>query len=338
MKGYAMHEETVNTEPYVETLEYSDQVGDLMTALANAQKEMENPESDSDNEFFHSRYPSMAAVRNATVPILAKHGIATTQHKTRFVAGRAGCITVLWYGGQFLKSIMECPIVKTRTEWRSEGGRNVKSSQVIPITELNHQDYVGVFNYLRRISLLAICNLSGELEDDGERAAGRGNAEDDGEYAAGRGKPSPARVPPGDMQRPRPETTQAYSPAQTPAARRVALVRTVNDGLERIVKPFDTPENGLQRAVVFGAFGVGESAAIRNLSVDTLEKGMPTFQDLCLRLAEDGIPEGDAGAWVKHRTEAFMEELRTMPPGSLTRDEEALVAAHDTETGVHRGL
>jgi len=51
----------------------------LYQALSAAQAEMRNPTFDKVNPHFKSKFASLAAVRDAVVPVLARHGIAMTQ-------------------------------------------------------------------------------------------------------------------------------------------------------------------------------------------------------------------------------------------------------------------
>lgn len=55
---------------------------DLAKALADAHAEIHNPKTDSENSYFSSRYTSLGACRNASVPVLARHGIALMQDLT----------------------------------------------------------------------------------------------------------------------------------------------------------------------------------------------------------------------------------------------------------------
>jgi len=52
----------------------SENICDLAFALAKAQSEMQNPQFDSKNPHFKSSYASLASVRNAVVPVLARNG------------------------------------------------------------------------------------------------------------------------------------------------------------------------------------------------------------------------------------------------------------------------
>ena len=65
-------------------------------ALAKAQAEMSNPSFDSQNPHFKNRFASLAAVRNAVIPVLSKHGICLTQNIITTETG-IECTTTLWH-------------------------------------------------------------------------------------------------------------------------------------------------------------------------------------------------------------------------------------------------
>lgn len=62
------------------TLTVTGNPAELFAALAKAQAEMTVAEYDSNNTYFESKYASLAAVIEATRPVLSKHGISITQH------------------------------------------------------------------------------------------------------------------------------------------------------------------------------------------------------------------------------------------------------------------
>ena len=70
--------------------------GAIAKALAASQAEMRNPAFDSANPHYRSQFASLASVRNAIVPVLAKHGIACTQDVQTTEKGVA-CFTSLWH-------------------------------------------------------------------------------------------------------------------------------------------------------------------------------------------------------------------------------------------------
>jgi hypothetical protein len=117
-------------------------------ALAKAQAEMENPTFDSVNPHFKSRYASLAAVRNAIIPVLAKHGIACVQELTQ-EEGKIGCATRLSHAGQWIEF----------------------APFFLPPSKVDAQGYGSASTYARRYSLQAVAGVSGDEDDDGNVAA-----------------------------------------------------------------------------------------------------------------------------------------------------------------------
>lgn len=128
-------------------MERSEQMAELITALAKAQAEMRNPGYDSTNPHFRTRYASLAAVRDAVIPPLAANGLAITQLVTT-EGEEVVCQTILWHAsGQFLSETLRMPVSKT-----------------------DAQGYGGAITYARRYALQAMCNVSGDEDEDGNTA------------------------------------------------------------------------------------------------------------------------------------------------------------------------
>ena len=124
------------------------QVGEIATALAKAQLEMSNPKFDTQNPFFKNRYASLAAVRDAVVPVLAKHGICLTQDLQTSDAG-VSCITVLTH---------------------SSGQRLSFGPYTLPVSKCDAQGFGSASTYARRYHLMAVCGVVGDADDDAEGA------------------------------------------------------------------------------------------------------------------------------------------------------------------------
>ena len=127
----------------------SEQVDKISAALAKAQYEMSNPGFDSVNPHFKSKYASLAAVRNAIVPILAKHGIACVQEVLTSAVGRIGCATRLIHEGQWIEF----------------------DPLFLPASKQDAQGYGSASTYARRYSLQAVAGVVGDEDDDGNVAA-----------------------------------------------------------------------------------------------------------------------------------------------------------------------
>ncbi len=116
----------------------------MATALAAAQAEMRNPARNATNPHFRSRYADLAAVRDATIPVLAKHGIATIQ-EIGSDNGIVTCRVVLLFGEEVYQ-----------TAWASAKPRKDDPQAV-----------GSVVTYLRRYTLAAVAGVAPEDDDDG---------------------------------------------------------------------------------------------------------------------------------------------------------------------------
>ena len=126
----------------------SDSIKELATALAKAQGEMKNPSFDSTNPHFKSQYASLAAVRNATVPILAKFGISVIQPLTATERGVSCAVILLHSSG----------------EWIEFAGLE------IPVSKGDAQGMVSAATYAKRTTLQACLVVVGDADDDGNAA------------------------------------------------------------------------------------------------------------------------------------------------------------------------
>jgi hypothetical protein len=119
----------------------------LATALAAAQAEMANPKFDRVNPGFRSKYASLAAVRDAVIPVLAKHGIACIQNLTTTEGGIC-CTTMLLH----------------------KSGQSLISSLPMPASKQDAQGLGSAATYARRYSLMAMVGVVGDEDDDGNAA------------------------------------------------------------------------------------------------------------------------------------------------------------------------
>jgi len=123
----------------------------LIEALSAAQAEMRNPTFDKINPHFKSKFASLAAVRDAVVPVLARHGIAMTQTYDFILAnddheGAQVLVTTLRYGKDRIESQVPLPAYQQPQQWAS------------------------ATTYIRRVSLMAIAGVCGDEDDDAEEA------------------------------------------------------------------------------------------------------------------------------------------------------------------------
>ena len=127
----------------MEPITRSEDVGELTQALARAQRQMKNPLCDSvlKTDRYASKYPSLAAVRDAVLPPLTAEGIAVTQLLTTDAEG-VTCATVLWLGNQWLSNSL----------W-------------LPATVVSHQGYGSAITYCKRYALMALLCVAGDEEE-----------------------------------------------------------------------------------------------------------------------------------------------------------------------------
>lgn len=130
----------------------SHDISDIAEALASAQAEMQNAIADAHNpDFERSDYATLAAVRNATIPVLAKHKIATVQTIGRDKDNMLALLTKLIH----------------------KSGQWIESSYPLPESLLPHEPHAfgSALSYARRYSLGAICGIATEKDDDANIAA-----------------------------------------------------------------------------------------------------------------------------------------------------------------------
>lgn len=126
----------------------SEQVNELAAALAKAQAELRNPAFDSTNPHFRSKFASLACVRDTITPILAKHGLSVSQLPTNDHEGRPCVETMLLHSsGQWISSTLAVPVAKSDAHGAGSA-----------------------ITYARRYSLMAIVNVVGDEDDDGNQA------------------------------------------------------------------------------------------------------------------------------------------------------------------------
>lgn len=121
----------------------------LAASLAKAQAEIQNPKFDSANPHFKSRFASLAAVRNAIVPVFAKHGLSIIQDLQTTDRG-ISCLTIVLH---------------------SSGERLDIGPLVMPAGKADAQGFGSAATYARRYALLAMAGVAGEEDDDGNEAS-----------------------------------------------------------------------------------------------------------------------------------------------------------------------
>jgi hypothetical protein len=127
----------------------SPEINELAAALVAAQSEFSAVPKGSVNPFFKSKYAALPEVVATAGPVLAKHGLAISQHITYDDAGNDCLMTYLLHkSGQYLAYSMKLHIVKGDPQ-----------SQLSAVT------------YARRGSYMACLGLVADVDDDGNLAA-----------------------------------------------------------------------------------------------------------------------------------------------------------------------
>jgi hypothetical protein len=126
--------------------------GKLAEALAKAQAEMSNPKFDKTNPHFRNKFASLAAVRDAVIPVLARNGIACIQNVYTAESGRVACTTSLYHGSG-----------ETLTFGPLE----------MPVSKSDAQGFGSAATYARRYHLMAVANVVGDEDDDANEATGK---------------------------------------------------------------------------------------------------------------------------------------------------------------------
>lgn len=123
----------------------TDDIRRLSTALAAAQGEIENAQKGSENPHFKTTYADLAAVVDVLRLPLSKYQIARIQIPN-FNDTETWLDTMLVHGpsGQYISC-----------RWPLPHGKNMKS-----------QDFMAAVTYAKRGSMMAICGVAAEDEDD----------------------------------------------------------------------------------------------------------------------------------------------------------------------------
>lgn len=122
-------------------------LNDIAAALVAAQAEFAAIPKTAENPFFKSKYADLATVISHTQPILARHGLAVSQHPTTLDGEPALTTWVLHSSGQSLKDTMKLYAAK-----------NDPQGQGAAIT------------YARRFAYMAVLGLVADVDDDGQAA------------------------------------------------------------------------------------------------------------------------------------------------------------------------
>lgn len=130
----------------------SEQIGELVSALAKAQTQFTPALKDSNNPYFSSKYADLATVIDAVRPALNKNGIAILQFNSSDLEHQTASVTTsLHFGEQFMSETMEAPAIG-----KAKDGKD----------KFDVQTLGAAWTYLRRYGIQSICGLASE-DDDG---------------------------------------------------------------------------------------------------------------------------------------------------------------------------
>lgn len=130
----------------------SEQIGELVAALAKAQSEFPAVLKDSDNPYYGSKYADLAAVIAAIRPALSKNGIAMMHTLESDLERQVAMVTVgLYHGEQFFEVEAEAPATGKGKDGTSK---------------FDVQTIGSAWTYLRRYLLQGLTALASE-DDDG---------------------------------------------------------------------------------------------------------------------------------------------------------------------------
>ena len=145
------------------TVRRSDTIAKLTAAVTKAVAELKNPPKDSVNPFFNCKYADLATVRDAVLPVLARHDLAVLQLPCEL--DNAAALTTL--------------LAHTSGEW-------VETTIKLRPVRNDPQGIGSALTYARRYALQSIAGVAAEDDDDGNAAGRR-----DKPPASTNGRPTP---------------------------------------------------------------------------------------------------------------------------------------------------
>lgn len=126
---------------------HSEQINELAVALVKAQGEFSAVPKTSVNPFFKSKYADLATVVETATPIVAKNGLAVSQH--------------LAYDGE----------MDTLTTYLiHSSGQYISSTMRLHLTKVDAQGQGSATTYARRYAYMAVLGLVADEDDDGNKA------------------------------------------------------------------------------------------------------------------------------------------------------------------------
>lgn len=125
----------------------SEQIGELATALAKAQAEIDSAKYDKVNPHFKSKYASYESLREACRHPLAKHGLSLS-HAPTMIDGKLAVITQLSHSSG---------------QWQ-------RCCVLIPVEKATPQSIGSAITYGKRYGIGCLVAIASDEDDDGEEA------------------------------------------------------------------------------------------------------------------------------------------------------------------------
>lgn len=138
------------SQEYVSQVTHTEQIGELMGALAKAQSKIENALKSKKNPFYKSSYADLASVWDVCKEPLSSNGLAVVQT----VEGNQD--------DMFLVTILG----HSSSQW-------IKSKIPLILTKKDPQALGSCITYARRYALSAMVGVCADEDDDGESAMAR---------------------------------------------------------------------------------------------------------------------------------------------------------------------
>lgn len=126
----------------------SETINELATALAAAQAAMTNAPLNKVNPHYKNKYADLAAIRDATLPVLNKHGLALIQTTEISDAGAVLVTRLAHKSGQWIEGVYPLPLQADKPQIMGSA-----------------------LTYARRYAWAAICGITADEDDDAETAS-----------------------------------------------------------------------------------------------------------------------------------------------------------------------
>lgn len=126
----------------------SQSLNELAASLASAQAEMQNAALNRKNSHFGNKYADLASIRDATIPVLAKHKLSVVQ----FTTMRNGTLVL-------------------RTRLLHSSGQWIEGEYPLPAFTDKPQVMGSALTYARRYCLSSIVGIAADEDDDAEIAS-----------------------------------------------------------------------------------------------------------------------------------------------------------------------